>query len=56
MDVFDAAEAYKADNIPLIVIAGKDYGCGSSRDWAAKGPHLLVSLHFRDFFLFYFLF
>ncbi|KAK2713767.1 cytoplasmic aconitate hydratase-like isoform X2 [Artemia franciscana] len=41
MDVFDAAEAYKADNIPLIVIAGKDYGCGSSRDWAAKGPHLL---------------
>lgn len=41
MDVFDCAERYKASNTPLIVIAGKDYGSGSSRDWAAKGPYLL---------------
>ncbi len=40
MDVFDAAEAYKADRRHLIILAGKDYGCGSSRDWAAKGPFL----------------
>ncbi|MFQ3249830.1 MAG: aconitate hydratase [Glaciecola sp.] len=39
--VFDAAQKYVADNIPLIVIAGKEYGTGSSRDWAAKGPLLL---------------
>ena len=32
---------YAENNIPLIVIAGKEYGTGSSRDWAAKGPHLL---------------
>jgi aconitate hydratase len=32
---------YKADNVPCIVIAGKEYGSGSSRDWAAKGPRLL---------------
>jgi aconitate hydratase len=41
MDIFDAAERYKAEGTPLVVIAGKDYGCGSSRDWAAKGPLLL---------------
>ena len=41
MSVFDAAEAYKSDGTPLIILAGKDYGCGSSRDWAAKGPCLL---------------
>ena len=41
MDVFDAAEAYKEQNSELIILAGKDYGCGSSRDWAAKGPFLL---------------
>lgn len=41
MDVFDAAERYKKNNTPLIIIAGKDYGSGSSRDWAAKGPFLL---------------
>ncbi|KAF6200074.1 hypothetical protein GE061_006375 [Apolygus lucorum] len=41
MDVFDAAELYKKDNTPLILIVGKDYGSGSSRDWAAKGPFLL---------------
>ena len=39
--IFDAAERYKADGVPLIVIAGKEYGTGSSRDWAAKGTLLL---------------
>ncbi len=41
MSIFDAAMKYKADGTPLIVIAGKEYGSGSSRDWAAKGPYLL---------------
>lgn len=41
LSIFDAAMQYKKDNIPLIVIAGKEYGSGSSRDWAAKGPKLL---------------
>nr|CAB3219758.1 cytoplasmic aconitate hydratase [Phallusia mammillata] len=41
MDVFDAAMAYQDSNIPLIIVAGKDYGSGSSRDWAAKGPWML---------------
>jgi aconitate hydratase len=41
MSIFDAAERYRADGTPLIVIAGKEYGSGSSRDWAAKGPMLL---------------
>lgn len=41
MAVFDAAEKYKEENIPLIVLAGKEYGSGSSRDWAAKGTTLL---------------
>lgn len=45
MDIFDAAERYRAENTPLIAIVGKDYGSGSSRDWAAKGPHLLVSTY-----------
>jgi aconitate hydratase len=39
--IFDASQTYQARNIPLIVIAGKEYGTGSSRDWAAKGPLLL---------------
>jgi len=39
--IYEAAMQYKADNIPAIVIAGKEYGSGSSRDWAAKGPSLL---------------
>ncbi|WP_440617509.1 aconitate hydratase AcnA [Cysteiniphilum sp. 6C5] len=39
--VFDAAMKYKASNTPLIVLAGKEYGTGSSRDWAAKGTFLL---------------
>nr|CAD7195968.1 unnamed protein product [Timema douglasi] len=42
LDVYDAAERYIKDNIPLIALVGKDYGSGSSRDWAAKGPLLLV--------------
>jgi aconitate hydratase len=41
MDVYDAAERYRADKTPLVVIAGKEYGSGSSRDWAAKGTLLL---------------
>ncbi len=41
MSIFDAAMKYKAGGTPLIVIAGKEYGSGSSRDWAAKGPYLL---------------
>jgi aconitate hydratase len=41
MSVFDAAERYRAEGVPLAVIAGKEYGSGSSRDWAAKGPDLL---------------
>ncbi len=41
MFIFDAAEKYKQDGVPLIVLAGKEYGSGSSRDWAAKGPLLL---------------
>lgn len=41
MSIFDAAEKYMKNGVPLIVIAGKDYGMGSSRDWAAKGTVLL---------------
>jgi aconitate hydratase len=41
MPIFDASVRYQAEGIPLIVIAGKEYGSGSSRDWAAKGPRLL---------------
>jgi aconitate hydratase len=39
--IFDAAMRYAADGVPLIILAGKEYGSGSSRDWAAKGPRLL---------------
>ena len=39
--IFEAAERYRAEGVPLIVLAGKEYGSGSSRDWAAKGPNLL---------------
>jgi aconitate hydratase len=39
--IFDASERYKAEGTPLLVIAGKEYGTGSSRDWAAKGVYLL---------------
>jgi len=41
MSIFDASEKYRAEGIPLVVLAGKEYGSGSSRDWAAKGPALL---------------
>jgi aconitate hydratase len=41
MTIFDAAEQYRAEGTPLVVLAGKEYGSGSSRDWAAKGPKLL---------------
>ncbi|MDX5984300.1 aconitate hydratase AcnA [Sphingomonas echinoides] len=41
MPIYDAAMRFKADGVPLIVIAGKEYGTGSSRDWAAKGTNLL---------------
>jgi len=41
MTIFDASERYRRDGVPLIIIAGKEYGSGSSRDWAAKGPRLL---------------
>jgi aconitate hydratase len=39
--IFEASERYQAQNVPLIILAGKEYGSGSSRDWAAKGPKLL---------------
>ena len=41
MPIYDAAMKHKADGTPLVVIAGKEYGTGSSRDWAAKGTNLL---------------
>jgi aconitate hydratase len=41
LSIFDAAARYRSDGTPLIVVAGKEYGSGSSRDWAAKGPMLL---------------
>src|SRR5213075_956366 len=41
MSIFDASEKYAAEGVPLVILAGKEYGSGSSRDWAAKGPRLL---------------
>jgi aconitate hydratase len=41
MTIFEAAERYREEGTPLVVLAGKEYGSGSSRDWAAKGPRLL---------------
>ena len=41
MMIFDAAERYREEGVPLILLAGREYGSGSSRDWAAKGPSLL---------------
>src|SRR5277367_1112931 len=41
MSIFDASQKYIAEGTPLIILAGKEYGSGSSRDWAAKGPRLL---------------
>ncbi|KAG7280395.1 hypothetical protein CRUP_035837 [Coryphaenoides rupestris] len=44
LDVFDAAERYQQAGSPLLILAGKEYGSGSSRDWAAKGPFLLLDV------------
>jgi aconitase (EC 4.2.1.3) len=41
MTIYDAAMKYREEGVPMVVIAGKEYGSGSSRDWAAKGPALL---------------
>jgi aconitate hydratase len=41
MSIYDASVRYQLDGVPLVVLAGKEYGTGSSRDWAAKGPRLL---------------
>lgn len=41
LDISDAAFKYQSENIPTIILAGAEYGSGSSRDWAAKGPYLL---------------
>ncbi len=41
MSIFDAAMKYRDEGVPLVILAGKEYGSGSSRDWAAKGPRLL---------------
>ena len=41
MSIFDAAERYREERVPLVILAGKEYGSGSSRDWAAKGTRLL---------------
>jgi aconitate hydratase len=41
MSIFDASAKYQAQGVPLVILAGKEYGSGSSRDWAAKGPCLL---------------
>ena len=41
MSIFDASQKYKETNTPLVLIAGSEYGSGSSRDWAAIGPYLL---------------
>jgi aconitate hydratase len=41
MTIYDASVKYQAEGTPLVVLAGKEYGSGSSRDWAAKGPRLL---------------
>ena len=43
MDVYDVAMRYQRDGHSVIILAGKEYGSGSSRDWAAKGPWILVS-------------
>jgi aconitate hydratase len=41
LTIYDAAQRYLGEGTPLVVLAGKEYGSGSSRDWAAKGPNLL---------------
>lgn len=51
MDIFDAAARYRDEKKPLIILAGKEYGSGSSRDWAAKGPWMQVCTILRYIFL-----
>ena len=41
MPIYDASMLYQKDGVPLVIVAGKEYGTGSSRDWAAKGTNLL---------------
>src|SRR5438477_8158771 len=41
MSIYDAAMKYQKENVPLVILAGHEYGTGSSRDWAAKGTRLL---------------
>ena len=41
MSIYDAAMRYQSENVPLVIVAGQEYGTGSSRDWAAKGTRLL---------------
>src|SRR3546814_1398388 len=41
MPIYDAAMRYEAEGVPLVIVGGKEYGTGSSRDWAAKGTRLL---------------
>src|SRR5207237_3188309 len=41
MSIYDAAMKYQKENVPLVILAGQEYGTGSSRDWAAKGTRLL---------------
>jgi aconitate hydratase len=41
MTIYDASVRYQKEGVPLVVFAGKEYGSGSSRDWAAKGPNLM---------------
>jgi aconitate hydratase len=41
MSIYDAAQRYAGEDVPLVILAGKEYGSGSSRDWAAKGTMLL---------------
>ena len=50
LDIPDAADKYIAERVPTIILTGKEYGSGSSRDWAAKGPLLLVRDKFSTFF------
>lgn len=55
MDVFEAADRYQKDGVPLIILAGKDYGSGNSRDWVAKGPYLMVTLNSTNLYNLWFM-
>ena len=47
MDIYEAAQLFKKNDIPLIIIAGPNYGSGPSRDWAVKGQSFLVRIDFK---------